>query len=141
MGITKLRINKVSAKIVDDMLMKLLILLSQYHTNRLLRRGHIYQKVTAIVGWTKHGGQCRGSLQSIERLLGSLNPYKQSVFLVEMHEASSQIGKLNYEYSQEVHHTLQTLNMSNVTRGRQLNYCLNLQRIDPYTLLGNNEPY
>ena len=57
-----------------------------------------------------------------------------------MYEAFSQIGKIDYEPSQEVRHTLKTLNMSNVTRGRQLKYCLYLQRIDPYTLLGNYEP-
>ena len=58
-----------------------------------------------------------------------------------MHEASGKIGKINYESSQEVHHTLQTLKIANVTRGRKLKYCLNLQRIDPYTLLGDNKSY
>ena len=89
MGITKPHINKVSDKIQYDMLMKLLILLNQYHTNRLLRRSHIYQKVMAIVEWTKHGGQCQGSLQIIKTLLRSLILDKLSVFLQQTHEAFS----------------------------------------------------
>ena len=36
-----------------------------------------------------------------------------------MHKASSQIGKINHESLQEIRHALQTLKMSNITRGRQ----------------------
>ena len=58
MRITDFRIYKVPTQIIYDMLMELLILLNQNHTNRLHGRGHINQKVTAIVGWTKHRGRC-----------------------------------------------------------------------------------
>ena len=127
--------NKVSAKIVDDMLLNLLFLLNQHHANSLLGCDHIYKKFMAIVGWTKHGGRCQGFLQIIKRLLGSLISDKWSVFLQQTHEASGKIGKINCESSQEFHHTLQTMKMSNVMHGRQLKYFLNLQGIHSNTLL------
>ena len=58
MGITDFYINKVSAQIIYDMLMELLILLTQYHTNCLLRCSHINKKFMTIVWWTKHGDHC-----------------------------------------------------------------------------------
>ena len=102
MGIMKFFINKISAQIIYDMLMELLMLLNQYHTNSLLRHDHINKKFTAIVWWTKHRGRCQGFLKSIERLLGSLIPVKRGVPLQKMHKAFSQVGKINHEYSQEV---------------------------------------
>ena len=140
MGITYLHIYKVSAQIIYDIILELLILLNQDHTNRPLRCDHIYQKVMDIVRWTKNVVRCQGSLQNIERLLGFLILDKRSVFLQQTHESFSKIGKIDHKSSQEVRHSLQTLKMLNITRWRQLRYCLNLQRIDPYTLLGNNEP-
>ena len=77
MGTTKFYINKVLAQIIYDMIVELLILLNQNHTNCILRRGHINQEITAIVWWSKHGGCCQGFLKSIERLLGSLIPVKR----------------------------------------------------------------
>ena len=57
MRMMNLYINKVLAQIVYDMLLELLMLLNQNHTNRLLRCSHINQEITAIVWWTK-GGHC-----------------------------------------------------------------------------------
>ena len=56
MGITDICINKVSAQIIYDMLVELLILLNQNYTNRRHGRSHINQEITAIVKWTKHMG-------------------------------------------------------------------------------------
>ena len=56
MGIMDFHINKVLAQIIYDMLTELLILLNQYHTNRLLRHSHVNQEIMAIVQWTKHRG-------------------------------------------------------------------------------------
>ena len=106
MGIMKFCVNKVSDNIVYDMLMELLILLNQYHTNHLLRRGHINQEIMATVWWTKHKGQFQGFLKSIERLMGSLIPFKRGVLLQKMHKSFSQVGKINHEPSQEVLHAL-----------------------------------
>ena len=58
MGIVKFRIYKVLAQVIYDMLMELLILLNQNHTNPLHGRGHINQEITAIVRRTKNGGHC-----------------------------------------------------------------------------------
>ena len=58
MGIMDFCIDKVSAQIIYDMLMDLLILLNQNHTNHLHGHGHINKKITAIVRWNKHGGGC-----------------------------------------------------------------------------------
>ena len=58
MGITDFCINKVSTQVIYDMLVELLILLNQNHTNHLHGCGHINQEITAIVGWTKHEGHC-----------------------------------------------------------------------------------
>ena len=58
MRIIDFHINKVLAQIIYDMLVELLILLNQNHTNHLLRHDHINQEITAIVWWNKHGGYC-----------------------------------------------------------------------------------
>ena len=50
--------STLCTQIIYDVLMELLILLNQNHTNRLHGRGHIYQEIIAIVWWTKHGGCC-----------------------------------------------------------------------------------
>ena len=140
MGIAKFCIDKVSAQIIYHMLMELLILLNQYHTNRLLRRGHINKKITAIVWWTKHGGRCQGFLQCIKRILGSLIPDKRCFFIQKVHETLIQIGKIDNKPSQEVVNPLQTMKMSNCVQGRQSKYCLNLKRVDPNSLLRNDKP-
>ena len=58
MRIMDFHINKVSAQIIYNMLMEILILLNQNHTNHIHGCGHINQEIMAIVRWTKHGGRC-----------------------------------------------------------------------------------
>ena len=98
MGIMDFYIYKVPTQIIYDILMELLILLNQNHTNHLHGRGLINKKVMAIVGWTKHGGRCQGFLQCIEGLLGSLIPYEQSILLQNAHKTLGQIGKVDDKY-------------------------------------------
>ena len=54
MRIMDFHINKVPVQIIYDMLMELLILLNQNHTNSLHGHDHINKKFMAIVRWTKH---------------------------------------------------------------------------------------
>ena len=58
MGITYFRFNKVLAQIIYDMLMDILILLNQNHTNHLHGCDDINQEIMAIFRWTKHRGRC-----------------------------------------------------------------------------------
>ena len=57
MGIKIFRIDKVSAQIIYDMLVELLILLNQNHSNPLHGRDHINQEIMAIVRWNNHWGR------------------------------------------------------------------------------------
>ena len=88
------------------MFMELLILLNQKHTICLLICGDINQEIMAIVWWTKHGGCCKGFINIIKRLLGSLILVKRVVLFQQMNEAFSQVGKINHEPLQEVCHAL-----------------------------------
>ena len=58
MIIMDFHINKVLVQIIYDMLVELLILLNQNHTNHLHGHDHINKKIMTIVRWTKHRGRC-----------------------------------------------------------------------------------
>ena len=64
MGIMDLCIYKVLSQIIYDMLLELLILLNQNHTNHLHGRGHINKKLMAIVGGLSTGADAKAHLSA-----------------------------------------------------------------------------